>query len=170
MTEFDRCYPYIQQFEGGYSDNVNDPGGATQRGVTDRVYQAWRKANHLPPQPVKLSTPTETRSIYFANYWQASRSNNLSWPLDLLVFDTAVNSGVSRALEFSSYTQVPAKYLSWRLFFVRWLTQSHSLTVKEVLRAKKAKTFLRGWEKRIDVLRSVACPEIASIDSLPRLP
>ena len=82
----------------------------------------------------------------------------------MLVFDTAVNSGVGRATEFLSYTNDPATFLAWRLYFVRWLARPHSLLPKELLRAGKARTFLKGWEKRIATLQ-----QIAGITQLPSL-
>lgn len=35
--------------EGGFSNHSADPGGATMKGVTQRVYDAYRHRRHLHP-------------------------------------------------------------------------------------------------------------------------
>lgn len=168
MTEFDRCYPYIQTFEGGKADNKKDPGGRTAYGITQRTFDADCDRRKVPRRDVWTITQAERAAIYQRNYWLDSGADKLPWALDLLVFDTAVNSGVGRATEFLGYTHDPAIYLAWRLYFVRWLAQPHSTDPKEILRASNARTFLKGWEKRIDTLRHAACPEIPDLAHLPR--
>jgi hypothetical protein len=40
--------------EGGKVDNPKDPGGRTNQGVTQRVYNGWRTRSHLPVRDVYL--------------------------------------------------------------------------------------------------------------------
>lgn len=94
MKRFEECLKFVAKWEGGYSDHPNDPGGATNGGITQGSYNAWRVANKLPIRPVKDMTRDEYFSIYEANYWRASKAKWISSPLDLVVFDTAVNFGV----------------------------------------------------------------------------
>jgi hypothetical protein len=47
------------QYEGGYSNHPKDPGGATMRGVTQRVYDAWRRT---AGSSLARSRPSPTRS------------------------------------------------------------------------------------------------------------
>ncbi|WP_152536276.1 glycosyl hydrolase 108 family protein [Mesorhizobium loti] len=35
--------------EGGYSNHPSDPGGPTMKGVTQRVYDGYRRAGASPP-------------------------------------------------------------------------------------------------------------------------
>jgi len=152
------------KFEGGKSANPNDPGGNTMMGITQATYTANRAEHGLPPADVFQITPSEVASIYYARYWKPCAAESFVWPLDVIIFDTAVNSGVGRATEFLGYTHDPATFLAWRLTFVRWLASPHSLLPKELLRAGKARTFLKGWEKRISTLQ-----QIAGITSIPSL-
>jgi lysozyme family protein len=51
MTEaerFDRCLTCVLQFEGGFSDDARDPGGATKFGITRATLAiGWgRPASH----------------------------------------------------------------------------------------------------------------------------
>lgn len=85
-------------YEGSYSNQPKDPGGATMCGVTQRVYDEDRDARRLPRQPVRLSTQAERAAIYHARYWNLARCDDLSPGVDYALFDFAVNSGVGRAV------------------------------------------------------------------------
>jgi lysozyme family protein len=85
-------------YEGGWSDHPLDPGGATMCGVTQKVYDAYRDAQHLPRQSVRLSTPAERAAIYRQRYWSQAACDRLPTGVDFALFDFAVNSGVRRAV------------------------------------------------------------------------
>ena len=40
-TDFEYCMRSVLAFEGGKVDNPNDPGGRTNQGVIQRVYDAF---------------------------------------------------------------------------------------------------------------------------------
>lgn len=86
-------------YEGGWSNNPADPGGATMCGITQRVYDEDRDARRLPRQGVRLSTAAERAAIYRARYWAMPRCDELPAGVDYAVFDFAVNSGVGRAVK-----------------------------------------------------------------------
>lgn len=94
---FEACLKHVLEYEGYYSNDPHDPGGATMRGVTQRVYDAWRERQGKPRQAVKEITRDEIEAIYRANYWAVVRAGELPVGLDLCVFDFAVNSGPARA-------------------------------------------------------------------------
>ena len=54
-AEFIDALPFVLQWEGGYVNHPNDPGGATNKGVTQKVYDAWRAKNGLPAREVHVS-------------------------------------------------------------------------------------------------------------------
>lgn len=83
--------------EGGYSDHVDDPGGATMMGITQATLVAWRGVS-VTRADVRALTRDEAASIYRARYWNAVRGDDLPAGLDLAVFDFAVNSGATRAI------------------------------------------------------------------------
>jgi hypothetical protein len=39
---FDAAMPFVLRWEGGFVNHPNDPGGATNKGVTQKVYDGWR--------------------------------------------------------------------------------------------------------------------------------
>ena len=86
--------------EGGYSNHPADPGGATNKGITQRVYDGYRKSRGLPLRSVKLIEPNELEDIYDRQYWRLVRGDDLPAGLDYAVFDFAVNSGPGRAIKF----------------------------------------------------------------------
>jgi lysozyme family protein len=87
----------VLKYEGGYVDHPKDPGGPTNKGVTQAVYDSWRKANNLATQSVRNISDSEVGAIYKNLYWDRISGDLLPSGVDFAVFDYAVNSGVSRA-------------------------------------------------------------------------
>lgn len=98
MTRLADCLQVVLQFEGGYVFKRQDHGGATNFGITQRVYDEHRIRRGLPQQPVQFIDQCEVAEIYRAGYWDVCRCSKLDAPLDLVVFDCAVNSGSSRSV------------------------------------------------------------------------
>ena len=90
----------VLKHEGGYVNHPKDPGGATNRGVTQRVYDAFRRNNGLPLRSVKSLTESELQAIYRLQYWDAVKGDELPAGVDFAVFDFAVNSGPARAIKY----------------------------------------------------------------------
>lgn len=97
---YDAALAAVLRSEGGYSNDPRDPGGATNKGVTQAVYDDYRRKLGSPSRSVKLITPAEIAGIYKNRYWDAVRGDDLPAGVDYAVFDLAVNSGVSRASRF----------------------------------------------------------------------
>jgi lysozyme family protein len=87
----------VLKYEGGFSNHPNDPGGATMKGITQAVYDAWQRKNGLPIQSVRNISDSAVAAIYRQEYWDRIRGDDLPSGVDFAVFDYAVNSGVSRA-------------------------------------------------------------------------
>jgi len=94
MTRFDECLPFILQWEGGFVDNPLDRGGATNKGITQDTYDAYRVNNK---RSVAAIEDREVRDIYSAFYWLPAKCAILPDPADLVVFDSAVNHGVVKS-------------------------------------------------------------------------
>ena len=90
----------VLKYEGGYVDHPKDPGGPTNKGVTQAVYDAWQKKNGLPTQSVRNISDAAVAAIYKQQYWDAISGDDLPSGVDFAVFDFAVNSGVSRAAKY----------------------------------------------------------------------
>ncbi|TPN79954.1 glycoside hydrolase family 108 protein [Mesorhizobium sp. B1-1-2] len=84
--------------EGGYVNHLADPGGPTNKGVTQRVYDAYREGSGLPKRSVKNITDQAVEDIYDRQYWDAVKGDLLPAGVDYVVFDGAVNSGPRRSI------------------------------------------------------------------------
>lgn len=78
-------------FEGGKADNKQDPGGRTNYGITQAVYDPSRKRD------VFDITMPEVTAIYYNNYWVPAKCdpiNAYNEDLACAHFDACVNTGV----------------------------------------------------------------------------
>jgi len=97
MPGFPEALLVILRAEGGYVNDPDDPGGATNFGVTQKVYDAYRIEKGHATRPVKGIPVDEVRGIYRTRYWDESKCGELAWPLSLVHFDGCVNHGVKAA-------------------------------------------------------------------------
>ena len=88
---------HVLASESGYVNDPRDPGGATNRGITQRTYDLWRVDHGQATRPVSMIDPNEVEAIYKRQYWDAVRGDDLPAGVDYCVFDCAVNSGPGRA-------------------------------------------------------------------------
>lgn len=94
---FDQFFPTLLKHEGGFVDNPNDPGGATNKGITLRTFQNF--ADHLlgiEPSLKNLEalTDDQAKAIYKAQYWDKIRADQFpSYNLAVFTFDFYVNAG-----------------------------------------------------------------------------
>jgi len=89
----------VLRYEGGFVDHPKDPGGRTNKGITQNVYNSWRRSRGLNIKDVKTINDTEVELIYRQNYWNPIKGDELPSGIDFALFDYAVNSGVSRAVK-----------------------------------------------------------------------
>lgn len=97
---FDNALAFVLSWEGGYSNLLNDHGGATNQGITQSEYDRFRKAKGLIAQDVRRISNDELREIYYSSYWLPVHGNDLSYPLALSLFDSSVNCGPGTAIIF----------------------------------------------------------------------
>ena len=89
MTDFNQCFEKIILAEGGYINDSTDPGGETNFGISKRAY---------PNVDIKNITLEQAKLIYKNDYWDKVRGDEITYPLNLFIFDCAVNQGVSVAI------------------------------------------------------------------------
>ncbi len=93
---FKRSLQHVLRYEGGFSNHPEDPGGATNYGITQRVLSEWRE-KPVSVADVKALQMGEVEQIYRARYWLKACCDWYPDGIDLAVFDCAVNQGVGRA-------------------------------------------------------------------------
>lgn len=96
---FDHALAITLGWEGGWSNHPDDPGGATNLGITHGTLAQWRKKrpNWGLPGDVRNLKRAQAARIYRAGYWDTVRGDELPAYVGLLAFDTAVNHGPGRA-------------------------------------------------------------------------
>lgn len=176
-TALDDALKFVLRWEGGFVDNPKDPGGRTNKGVTQAVYDEWRKRQGLAVQDVKLIADAEVHAIYAAEYWARARCDLLDGPLDVVQFDTAVNMGVGRAVRFLQASVGcgvdgdfgPGTERAVAGCDVGSTVAAYCQKREDFYRAIVAKTpdravFLKGWLNRLNALRKqVGLPGFESV-------
>lgn len=101
MSGFVQALDFISRpdIEGGVSDHPDDRGGLTVAGVTQGLYDHWRKLHNLAPRPVTDSTEEERTAAYHELFWVKAHCDGWWWPLSLAVFDAAVQHSPPRAIK-----------------------------------------------------------------------
>lgn len=85
---FDRAFEIIIGHEGGYVNDHRDPGGETKYGISKRAY---------PAVDIYNLTLNQAKTIYKRDYWDAVDAESIPGAARLMVFDCAVNCGVTTA-------------------------------------------------------------------------
>lgn len=166
---FEAALPFILRWEGGFVDHPADPGGRTNRGVTQRVYSAWCARQGLPNRDVKHIDDAEVHAIYRSGYWLPPRCDLLGQPLDLVQLDTAVNMGPGRAVrflqqavgcgidgDFGPTTQAAAAQCSVGDAVAAYCDLREAFYRRIVAAKPDQAVFLRGWMNRLNSLRRAA--------------
>jgi lysozyme family protein len=141
---FKKALNFVAPIEGGYVNDPDDSGGATNKGVTQDVYDKYRLSKKLKVQSVKNITTADVEQIFYENYWLAAGCDKMSPRFAVLVFDTAINMGIGippKLLQAAHYKDVN-EYLLERI----------ELYLKYA-KVKTQKKFLEGWLNRVFALR-----------------
>ncbi|MCW0422986.1 hypothetical protein NB713_000929 [Xanthomonas sacchari] len=97
MASFELYLPQLLRFEGGFVDDPNDPGGATNHGITLATFQRCAQAllGQAPTlQNLRALTVQQAATIYQHDYWDRIGADQIaSQTLAELVFDFYVNAG-----------------------------------------------------------------------------
>jgi len=96
QSNFAHCLALVLKSEGGYVNHPADPGGRTNLGVTQKIWEAW-VGHPVTEADMRVLTPTDVGPMYKAKYWDMIKGDNLPEGVDYAVFDLAVNSGTGRA-------------------------------------------------------------------------
>jgi lysozyme family protein len=134
IENYDRAFEFVMSCEGYKSDDHDDPGGRTIFGISARVHS--RIVAELWDLP-KEESRVKAKAFYLTHYWQQAGCNEISWPMDVIVFDTAVNLGVERALRMLNTSRSIYDFIFARIAY--YVVISKGTKIK----------FLRGWLRRV---------------------
>jgi lysozyme family protein len=91
LTAFEK----LLKHEGGFSDHSADPGGKTRYGITEAVARDVGYRGDMRELPLDLA-----QRIYKDKYWDAVQAEALPVDVRYIVFDGAVNSGITQSAKW----------------------------------------------------------------------
>lgn len=89
----------VFRHEGGFVNHPQDPGGATNMGITIATLAAYR-GRPVTVDEVRNMPKAVAREIYRARYWDVVRAGELPAGLDYVTMDAAVNAGPRRGVQW----------------------------------------------------------------------
>jgi lysozyme family protein len=169
VTDFERALAIVLRSEGGFVNDPADAGGATNFGITQGTYDAFRTGEKLPTRPVRKITKGEVGTIYLRRYWLAGKCDRLPWPLSLAHFDACVNAGIGQATkllqravkvtadgEWGPVTDAAIRTATPARLFGDMLLERLRFYDRLVDVKPSQGKFFRGWVKRVLRLREDA--------------
>ena len=95
---FEKSLELVLAHEGGYVNHPSDPGGKTNLGVTQRVWEDY-VGHKVDEQTMRSLTKELVAPLYKSRYWDAVHGDQLPSGADYLAFDFAVNAGSFRCVK-----------------------------------------------------------------------
>ncbi|MEH3144411.1 MAG: hypothetical protein PGN34_03470 [Methylobacterium frigidaeris] len=163
-STFARALSLVLRHEGGYVDHPDDPGGATNLGVTIGTLGDWL-GRPATKAEVRALTVATVAPIYRARYWTAIQGDALPAGLDYAVFDFAVNSGPARAImALQRAARVADDGVLGPITLTAVGSRSSVDLVQRVCADRLAflrrlsawRSFGRGWQRRVSSVRAGA--------------
>ena len=165
-TEFNEIIEEVLEAEGGFVNDPDDLGGATNFGVTQKSYSAFL-GSEASVDDVRNMTRDEAKECYKKDFWNPAKVDRLPDNLKHIYFDMVVNMGRKNAGKIIQQAVNTKKNQSLLEIdgIVGSGTLSHveSLTLKDVLversmffanncfdgsrfaKRTRQNKFLRGW-------------------------
>ena len=163
---------HILKAEGGYVNDPDDPGGATNKGITQKTYNRWLTDNEIQPQDVRHIPYINVYNIYRERYWSKSSADvicdELNKPdLAIMLFDSAVNCGTKQSIKFlqravgarddgyyGEKTHALVKATSEWYTIESLINHRMVYYDKIIKRNPRLEKFRRGWTIRVDRLEA----------------
>ncbi len=164
MAEYKLLKPFILKYEGGFVNDTNDLGGATNRGVTLTTYRQYY-GQKKTAQDLKRITDQEWEHIFKTGYWDKWLADQIkSQAVANMVVDWLWCSGAygikipQRVLGVTVDGSVGAKTLAAlnasdpRTLFNR-LKQERTDFIERICQTRpQNKKYRKGWLARINAI------------------
>ena len=96
-SNFHKSLELVLKHEGGFVDHPEDPGGATNKGITHKTYSDFLGRPLKDVGELKNIPDDHVQAIYKKMYWDKIKADGLPSGVDFCTFDWAVNSGPGRS-------------------------------------------------------------------------
>lgn len=169
MANSSRLVPFILQWEGGFVNDPDDLGGATNMGVTIGTYEAYcRKKGYPRPtiERLKNLTKEEWHNIFKSLYWDRWKADDInSQAVANILVDWVWASGVhgikrpQKLLGVAADGLVCPKTIAAinaadpkRLFYD--IKADRAKFIDEICKARpKNEKYRKGWMNRINAIK-----------------
>ncbi len=154
---FEKGYKFVRKWEGGYSNDVDDPGGETFNGLSKKYNSNINKT----------TTEIEKRNHYKKKYWEETNANKIDKRFAPIVFDLSTNPGTSggvkvfqRALKIKDDGVIGSKTIEASK------KADYNLTINNIIKKRKEyyddvikenpkkEKYKNGWYNRADDIKS----------------
>ena len=168
MANFDKYIPLLTDFEGGYVDDPDDLGGATNMGITYRTYVAYmhKKGLSADKDKFKAMSIDLRNQIIKSEFWDKCKGDEIkSQSVAVALVDWFVNSGynatmaVQRLLNLKRDGIVGAITLEAinkqepKKLFEAIQKERIDYIYKIVEQREQNRKFLNGWLKRVSKIK-----------------
>ncbi len=150
MSYFEDAFKVVIGHEGGLSLDPQDRGNWTSGVIGKGTLKGTKygiSAAAYPDADIKNLSLADAHRVYKRDYWDRIYGDFLPPATALAAFDTAVNSGVTKAREFLTKTLDANKYIDLRQAYVN-----------ELVKNPKFKRYENGWNNRLNKLREQVQP------------
>lgn len=96
-NDFEVALAFTFKREGDLSDDEDDHGGLTYKGITQTLYTAYRLGRNLGIQPVVNASEVELHDCAYAMVWMPGRCAFFRSPLSIIHFDNTFIMGIHHA-------------------------------------------------------------------------
>lgn len=146
---FETAFRFTIGHEGGYVNDVRDPGGETKFGISKRSY---------PGVDIKSLTLEQAQAIYKRDYWQQASCDRMPLKIAVAVFDAAVHHGPKTAVKLLQRALKVADDGEYGRITHGTLQSRDTNETLELMLSERAiylttcpawPTYKRGWLKRL---------------------
>jgi lysozyme family protein len=168
MSKFDIAVIKVLEHEGGYVDHPLDTGGATNFGITQRVYEQFL-GRSVTKNEIRFMPINHAHQIYKDKYWNKVSGDKIKYySIAFALFDNAVNRGPHRAINQARnilgqasipFTEegayMPDDTLSLlnqadEMTFLNAFFDASEAAYRAIVRNNPSQeVFLKGWLKRV---------------------
>lgn len=147
--EFQRCIKIVLGFEcrkkkdgtydDGYVNDPHDPGGETKYGISKRAY---------PSEDIQNLSLVRALELYYRDYWPVA--SGCEWPLNLCVFDCAVNQGTKKAKDWLQNCDG-----DWKKFMFQREQHYLSLLQGKFKDNPNRELYRKSWFRRLNEIKKI---------------
>lgn len=91
---------WLEQDEGGFTNERTDPGGPTKFGITIHDYRSFFQKPQATAKDVENLTIEQAFEIYDKRYWDPVSADLLPYGVDYFTFDSGMLNGVGTAIRW----------------------------------------------------------------------